>query len=103
MTEENKKNLIDKVKNKCYITDSSEETEARLTDIVDDAIVSLTHQLGLASDFDFSAPSQERALLLNYCFYTWNDAQDEFTANYLSDILQIRHKNEVKRNEESET
>lgn len=102
MTEEQKVALIRKVKLKCYITDNSDETEERILDIVDDAIISLSHRLGIYSSFDFSSPSQERSLFLNYCFYAWNDALDEFESNYLSDILQIRHKNEVKQSEESE-
>lgn len=99
MTEEQKKILIDKVKKKCYITDESEEVTARLTDIVEEAVIDLTHQLGIGTDFDFTIPSQERSLLLNYCFYAWNDGLDEFKTNYLNDILQVRHKNEVKQTE----
>ena len=103
MTEEQKKALLDKVKKKCYITDDSMETNARLEDIIDDAVLNLSHQLGVSDDFDFSVPSQERALFLNYCFYAWNDGADEFKANYLADILAVRHKNEVTQNEETET
>lgn len=100
MTDEQMKALIEKVRKKCYITDPSEAISARVEDMVDDAIISLSNQLGIKGDFDYSAPSHERYLLLNYCFYIWNDSADEFKVNYLDDILQARHRHEVKADEE---
>ena len=102
MTEEAKTKLIDKVKKKCYITDISDDMIDRLKDIVDDAIIKISKKLGIVGDFDFSKPSQERDLFLNYCFYAWNDSSDEFDQNYLNDIMQIRNYYEVKQNAETE-
>lgn len=102
MTEEQKSVLISKVRNKCYITDTSAETESRVVDMVEDAIIEMSYLLGIRGEFDFSIPSKERSLLLNYCFYVWNDSADEFKPNYLSDILTIRHANEVNQSEKTQ-
>ena len=44
---------------------------------------------------DYSAPGQARQLFLNLLLYAWNDSQDQFEEAYKSDILTIRHMNEV--------
>lgn len=103
MTNEQKTTLIDKVKKKCYITDISKEITDRLTDIIDDGIIKISDKIGIVGDFDFSKPSKERDLLLNYCFYAWNDSANEFDINYLNDIMQIRQKYEVLQNADTET
>ena len=40
-------------------------------------------------------PGQENLLYVNYCYYAWNDAEDDFFANYFDDIMQARRKWEV--------
>ena len=84
--------LTDLVKRKLDITRSDEVTDARVADIVAVAEPTMRHKLGLPEGFDFTAPGQERSLLLSWCLYEWNQAANEFDGNYLNDILQIRQK-----------
>lgn len=86
--------LIQKVKRKCYITDKSELVEARIIDIIEDAIVKVSDLIGINNkNFDYSKASPECDLFKNYCFYMWNDkSAKDFEEAYLSDILKLRHK-----------
>lgn len=88
--------LIDQVKRKLNITWSDEETDARVSEIMASAQVTMRHKLGLSDEFDFETKGQENLLFLAYCLYEWNHSAHEFDANYLGDILQVRQKNEVK-------
>jgi len=96
--------LLEKVKRKCYITDTSEFTNLRLTDITSGALTSIKRLIGVSSVFDFEEEGNEEELnlLLNYCWYDWNDASNEFKNNYLDDINSIRHKHEVLQHESEE-
>lgn len=94
--------VLNVVKNKCYITDNSEETTNKVKQMIEDAIITIQNQIGINEEFDFSNPSEERTLFLNYCYYDWNDSSEEFYKNYLNDILKIRHKYEVKQNAETQ-
>lgn len=87
------------VKRKLDITWTDEVTDARVADIIDVAEPTMRHKLGLPETFDFTAPGQERALLLAWCLYEWNQSANEFDANYLNDILQVRQKWAVKSEE----
>lgn len=87
--------LIDQVKRKLNITWSDDDTDARVTDIIESAQVAMRHKLGLSDDFNFEAKGQENMLFLAFCLYEWNHAAHEFDANYLNDILQVRQKLEV--------
>ena len=88
--------LLKQVKQKCNITWHDDDTEARLTRIVKSAIPTLKHKLGISqNDFDFSEDGMENTLFLNYCFYEWNHALNEFDDNYSNEIAQIRAKYEV--------
>lgn len=84
--------LTDLVKRKLDITWSDEVTDARVADIVAVAEPTMRHKLGLPEGFDFTAPGQERNLLLSWCLYEWNQATSEFDDNYMNDILQVRQK-----------
>ena len=88
--------LIDQVKRKLNITWSDEDTDARVTEIMASAQVTMRHKLGLSDEYDFETKGQENLLFLAYCLYEWNHATHEFDANYLNDIMQVRQKNEVK-------
>lgn len=94
--------LRKQVKRKCNITWEDDDTNARLDEIIESAIPTLIHRLGIKDpDFDFSLPSQENQFFLNYCFYEWNHALNEFFDNYADDMLTIRAKNEVEAYMES--
>ena len=91
--------LLEKVKRKCYITDTSEITISRLNDIITNGLTKIKRLIGVSSDFNFEQKGNEEELdlLLNYCWYDWNDASNEFKTNYLDDINSIRHKHEVEQ------
>lgn len=88
--------LINQVRRKLNITWEDEETTARVTDIINSAIPSLKHKLGITDpDFDFSVSGTENMLFLAYCLYEFNHAKNEFDDNYRQDIAEVRAKNEV--------
>lgn len=97
-------NLLNEIKIKCYITDTSDITVQRLTNIVKEALPTVKRMLGVSPDFDFEAEGNEEELKLlkNYCWYDWNDCANEFKINYLDDINSLRHKYEVKQYEQEE-
>lgn len=88
--------LILQVKRKLNITWEDDETNARVEDIINSAIPTLIHKLGITDPlFDFSKAGAENTLFLAYCLYEWNHAANEFDDNYHNEIAQIRAKNEV--------
>lgn len=88
--------LTELVRRKLNITWNDTDTDARITQIIEDGKSEIIDKVGITdSEFDFSKPSQERKLLLAYCFYEWNHALDEFQVNYAEDILQARERWEV--------
>ena len=98
--------LFNLVKRKCYQTtdDNTNDNIQRLSDIMLDAEVKIKNLIGVneKETIDFSKPSLERDLFLNYCFYAWNDKIEFFKDNYLSDILDCRAKREVSSNKTNE-
>lgn len=85
------------VKQKCSITWEDEETEQRIEEIIEDAIITVKDKIGATEDIDFSIAGKERNLFKNYCFYEWNNKVSEFDRNYENEILQLRQKYEVKQ------
>ena len=98
------KSLIDKVKLKCYITDTNITTNTRLEDLITDSLTKVKRMIGVSANFDFELKGNEEELELfkNYCWYAWNDSSNEFKDNYLDDINSIRHKHEVEQYDEEE-
>ena len=91
--------LIEIVKRKCYVTDTSETTTNRLNDIITASLSKIKRLIGLNAEFDFEEEGNEEELelLKNYCWYAWNDSEHEFKNNYLDDINSIRHKHELEQ------
>lgn len=95
--------LYDQVKRKLNITWEDEETKARVIDIINSAIPDVCHMLGITNEnFDFSKAGEENTLFKAYCLYEWNHALNEFENNYLSMILRVKSKHDVKQYSESE-
>lgn len=89
-------NLLAQVRRKLNITWNDADTDARLEDIINAAIPTMQHKLGITDlAFDFSEAGAENNLFLAYCLYEWNHAAFEFDGNYANEIAQIRAKNEV--------
>ncbi len=85
------------VKRKLNITWSDEDTEARVSDIIEEAKSVISHKLGITdpATFDFSVPGIENVIFKAYCLYLYNHCENEFDNNYLDDILQARAIHEV--------
>lgn len=85
--------LFASVKRKLAITWNDERTDLFLkTDIIPNSMVSLIERLGLEPDYSFDDPGREKNLLLALCFYTYNDAEDEFWENYQKELMAVREK-----------
>lgn len=93
-----KNELLGQVTRKLRVTWDDADTIALIkNDIVPSAEAVLTERVGIPVDkeYDFSTPGIENELLLALCFYKWNDAEDEFYANYEVHIAEARRKWEV--------
>lgn len=96
--------LLSQVKRKLNITWEDADTTARVNDIIQSAIPTLKHKLGIADpNFDFGVPGMENTLFKNYCLYDWNHCLNEFDENYANDIAQIRAVHEVEHYEAEES
>ena len=84
------------VKRKLNITWSDPDTENRVQDIIESAIPTLIHKLGITDpNFDFAEPGIANTLFKAYCLYEWNHCINEFDVNYSNDIATVRAQNEV--------
>lgn len=99
--------LFEQVKRKLNVTWDDDDTTNRITEIIESAMPTLKHKLGIFdSKFDFAAEGTENMLFKNYCLYEWNHCVNEFDANYANDIAQVqaqwavKYKNEGVANEE---
>ncbi len=89
-------NLLGQVRRKLNITWDDDDTTARIEEIIESAIPTMIHKLGIADpDFDFSIPGMENNLFKSYCLYEWNHCVNEFDENYANDIAQVRARHEV--------
>lgn len=85
--------LIESVKRKLAITWDNPETNSLLEkDIIPNSMVTLRERLGLAKDYPFVECGREKELLLALCFYTYNNAEDEFWVNYQKELMAVREK-----------
>ena len=88
--------LFGQVRRKLNITWDDDDTTARVEEIIESAIPTLIHKLGIVDPkFDFSTPGMENNLFKSYCLYDWNHCLNEFDDNYANDIAQVRAKHEV--------
>ena len=89
--------LLAQVKRKLNITWEDADTNARIDEMIESAIPTMIHKLGIADkSFDFSDEGMENTLFKNYCLYEWNHSVNEFDDNYHNEIAQIRMIHEVK-------
>ena len=90
--------LFGQVKRKLNVTWDDDDTTARVEEIIDSAIPTLKHKLGIVDpDFDFSVPGMENNLFKSYCLYEWNHCVNEFDDNYANDIAQVRARHTVEQ------
>ena len=89
--------LMAQVKRKLNITWEDKDTTARIEELIESAVPTMIHKLGIADEsFDFSEAGAENTLFKNYCLYEWNHCANEFDANYSDEIAQLRRKHTVK-------
>lgn len=85
--------LKQQIKDRLNITWTDTDTERYITNIMNNAISTLTYKLGINNNnFDFSTTSQENNLILAYCLYVYNHEESSFDDNYYNEILQLRQK-----------
>lgn len=84
--------LVSQVKDKCRITWDDDATNRHVEELVSSAVAVVGFKIGVPEDceFDWSAPSLEHRLVLNWCYYAWHDQEDEFWRCYAQDIAQAR-------------
>ena len=89
--------MVDEVKRYLKITWSDADTDARVADMVDNAMVTLDHKLGVPDTLGnvYERSGAERSLFFDYCMYDWNDCLNEFDRAYSNEIAQLRQKYEV--------
>lgn len=88
--------LFQQVRRKLNITWEDEDTTARVKEIIESAIPTMIHRLGIADpDFDFSKPGDENTLFKNYCLYEYNHCANEFWQNYSFRVAETRAKHIV--------
>ena len=89
--------LTEKLKAKLAITWEDTELDTRLKDIISSAIPDLIEILGITDEkFDFEEAGIENTLLINYCFYEFNNALADFEDNYSEAISRCRKQWEIK-------
>lgn len=88
----------DELKRKLNITWDDAATDARIADILAQAPDIIATRLGLpipegstASDA-IAADPEAHALLISYCYYAWNHAEDAFWQSYLMDVYTIQNR-----------
>lgn len=91
--------LVGQVKDKCRITWDDEATERVIgEEIIPTALSVVRFKIGIPenAEFDFSEPGLEHKIFLNYCYYAWHDAEDDFEGNYAADLAHARRVWEVR-------
>lgn len=94
MTSEQLAALIIDVKNYLDVTWTDIETDKKISGIVSRGIKYIDRVAGSA--LDYSIEDNPRALLFDYCRYGWSNSLDEFSTNYLPEILALEISESVK-------
>ena len=94
MTSEQLAALIIDVKNYLDVTWTDIETDKKISGIVSRGVKYIDRVAGSA--LDYSIEDNPRALLMDYARYAWSNALDEFTTNYLPEILALEISESVK-------
>lgn len=91
--------LLNKIKNRLDITFEDKDVDSKTEGIIEEGIQYLCPLFGMPDgfEFDWASPSEERALLKNYCLYELNNVGDQFVENYRNEILRVRARYEVEQ------
>lgn len=91
--------LLAAVRNYLDITWTDADTDLKLTGIISRGIKYIDRHAG--STLDYSTEDNPRALLMDYARYAWSNALDEFSTNYLPEIIALEIAESVKAYEAS--
>lgn len=91
--------LLAAVRNYLDVTWTDATTDEKLTGIISRGIKYIDRHAG--STLDYSIEDNPRALLFDYCRYGWSNSLDEFSTNYLPEILALEITESVKAYEAS--
>jgi len=83
------------VRRKLNITWSDADTDARVADAIGIVSPALAHALGEDSYAFTTSDGEELGLLVNACFYEFNNALDDFWTNYAAEVQRCRIRHEV--------
>ena len=86
--------LLASVKNYLDITWEDDAGDEKLSGIIARGIKYIDHIAGVA--LNYIEEDKPKELLLDYCRYVRGNALDEFQANYLSELLSLQIREEVK-------
>lgn len=87
--------FLEECKRHLNITWDDDDTDAKVIGEILDAEATMNHKLGAV--IDYTKRGQEHRLFLAYLLYLHNDCQNDFDPAYGREILQVRHKYEVKQ------
>lgn len=91
--------LLAAVRNYLDVTWADTALDDKLTGIISRGIKYINRYAG--STLDYSIEDNPRALLFDYCRYAWSNSLDEFSTNYLPEILALEITESVKAYEAS--
>lgn len=96
--------LLEALKIYLDITWTDEHTNSKLSGILARAKTKIKSYAG-NDEIAFDDGSTEQQLLFDLCRYVWNNASEDFEANYLPDLLMLRanQKTEAMPDESEET
>ena len=93
--------LLNDVKNYLDISWEDENTDNKITGIIERGMKYLNKVAG--GELDYSENDKPKELLLDYCRYVRSNALGEFQTNYLHELLSLQIDEEVKRHKADNT
>jgi len=93
--------LLNDVKNYLDISWEDENTDNKITGIIERGMKYLNKAAG--GELDYSENDKPKELLLDYCRYVRSNALSEFQTNYLHELLSLQISEGVKRHEADNT
>lgn len=93
--------LLEDVKVYLDITWADENTDKKLTGIIERGMKYLNRTAG--GELDYSVEDKPKELLMDYCRYVRSNALEEFQVNYLHELLTLQMSEEVARYETETT
>lgn len=87
--------LLEDLKLTLDVTWQDDDTDRKLTRILERACHVINEYAG--EEIDFESDLTARQLVLDYSRYVWNNVAEEFKTNFGANLLQLRSRYQVKR------